>query len=430
MKDYRVVKNASWIIVCKVIEAVFHLSITMLTTRYLGPSNYGIINYAVSLVAFALPIMQLGLRNILINEFVNAPEQKGRTLGTALCMNFLSSLLCVVGVTAFSAIANPGDTETVLVCLLYSFCLVFQAVEVMQYWFQELLLSKYVSLSMLAAYVLMSVYQVIILLLHKNIYWFAVSEAIRHMIVAALLLILYRKKGGEKLSVSLAACRRMLSRSKHYILSNLMITIYAQVDKIMLMEMAGETVTGYYSAAYNCTYMTNFVFLAIVDSMRPGIFRSKLTSEETFEKKLTQLYAIVIWLSVAQSLVFTVFAPLIIRILNGVAYLPAVGMLQIVVWFTVFTHVGLVRDMWILTEEKQKYLWRINIFGAVFNVALNYFLIPALGGEGAAIASLLSQFITNVAMCFVFKELRRAGILMARGADPRVLIGFLAGLRK
>ena len=56
MKTNKVIKNASWIIGCQIVKSIMNLIISMLTARYLGPSNYGIINYAASLTAFALPM--------------------------------------------------------------------------------------------------------------------------------------------------------------------------------------------------------------------------------------------------------------------------------------------------------------------------------------------------------------------------------------
>lgn len=421
----RVIQNAAWIIVCKIIEAVLHLLITMLTARCLGPARYGVISYAASVAAFAVPVMQLGVRNILIKEMVTRPEQRGLTLGTALCMNAVSSLLCIIGVTAFVSAANRGETETIVVCCLYSISLTFQALEILQYWFQEKLLSKYVSLSMLAAYAVMSVYQIMVLMTGKNIYWFAVSESVRHGASAVLLLVLYRKCGGAPLRASMDVCKRLLSGSKHYILSNMMITMYAQTDKIMLKQMLGDEATGYYAAAVACANMSNFVFLAIVDSARPGVFQRKLESREGFEQSISLLYAVMIGLSLLQCGGFTLFAPWIIRILYGVEYGSAAGLLRIVVWYTTFAHLGLVRDMWILSEEKQSVLWKINIFGALANVALNCVLIPRFGGAGAAAASLVTQFAVNTGMCFVLRSLRGSGRLLLRGMDPRYIAGLL-----
>lgn len=427
MKTNRVVKNAAWIIGCRVVESVLHLLITMLTSRYLGPSNYGVINYAASLISFVLPLMQLGIRNILIKEMIDAPEQRGTILGTGLCMNLVSSVLCVVGVTAYAWVANPDEPETVVVCLLYSTCLVFEAVQILKYWFQEKLMSKYVSLSMLAAYVLVTVYQVLILVQNRNILWFAVTDSVKHMFTAVFLIILYRRFRGDELRVSWNTCKRLLSGGKHYILSNMMVTVFAQTDKIMLKQMIGDAVNGYYSAAVNCANLTNFVFTAILDSARPSIFQSRQVSIGKFEKRITQLYTVIAAVSVVQCLGFTVFAPLIIRILYGTDYTPAIPLLQLVVWYTTVAHLGQVRDIWILAEGQQKVLWKLNLFGAISNIVLNLALIPLFGGTGAAIASLISQFIANIGVGFLIPSIRRSNTLMVSSFHPKVLRHMVRG---
>ena len=66
LKKNKVINNAIWIIIGKVAQSLLALVIGMLTARYMGPSNYGLISYAASLVAFVVPIMNLGLSNVLV----------------------------------------------------------------------------------------------------------------------------------------------------------------------------------------------------------------------------------------------------------------------------------------------------------------------------------------------------------------------------
>ena len=50
----RLVNNASWIIGCKIVQNILSFVVSMMSARYLGPSNYGLITYATSVVAFKL----------------------------------------------------------------------------------------------------------------------------------------------------------------------------------------------------------------------------------------------------------------------------------------------------------------------------------------------------------------------------------------
>lgn len=167
--EKRVLNNASWIIGCKIIRSVLVFVIGMLTARYLGPSNYGLINYAASVVAFFTPLMQLGMSATLVREFIATPERESKILGTSLVLNILSALACVVGVTTFSQVANPGETETTIVCFLYSMTLIMQASEMTQYWFQAKLMSKYPAIASLVAYAISSAYKIYLLLTGKSI---------------------------------------------------------------------------------------------------------------------------------------------------------------------------------------------------------------------------------------------------------------------
>jgi O-antigen/teichoic acid export membrane protein len=426
----KVAKNATWIISCKIVQSVLALVINMLTARYLGPSNYGLIIYASSLVAFVVPLMQLGFSNILVQEIVNNPEREGTTLGTSVVFSLCSSICCVIGVTVFAYIANHNEPVTIIVCLLYSFTLVFQATEMMVYWYQAKLLSKYTSIVSLISYLIVSAYKVYILATAKDVYWFAFSNTFDFLLISIGIYILYKKYGGQKLSFSWELGKNMFSRSKHYILSSMMVTVFAQTDKIMIKLMIDETATGYYGAAVACAGIANFVFTAIIDSFRPYIFEGKKEKEEFFENRLTMLYSIVLYLSLLQSTGMTIFAGLIIHILYGQAYNSAIGALQIVVWYTTFSYLGAVRNIWILANNKQKYLWLINLSGAGANVLINAILIPILGIYGAAIASLITQIFTNVIIGYIIKPIRPNNRIMINGLNPQYCISAVKKVMK
>ena len=417
----RTIKNAAWIIGCRIVQAMLGLVVTMLSARYLGPSGYGLINYAASLVAFFVPVMQLGLNGTLVQEIICDPEHEGETLGTALAMTFLSSIACVIGIYAFSALVNRGETQTILVCVLYSLLLLFQSLEMIQYWFQAKLLSKYTSVTILIAYIIVSAYRIILLMTRCSIYWFAISQAIDFAMIAAVLLILYRKLSPHKLKISLTRAVKMLDKSKYYIISGLMVTIFAQTDRVMLKIMIDEAAVGYYSAAVMCASLSAFVFVAIIDSARPSILEGYKVEYKVFGHRMKLLYAIIIGLALLQSVVICLFSKLIVGILYGSAYGASVSALRIVVWYTTFSYLGAVRDIWILAENKQRYLWIINLSGAGVNVALNAVLIPFCGINGAAIASLITQIFTNVILGWIIKAIRPSNQLMVQSLMPRFI---------
>ncbi len=422
----KVVKNASWIIGGKVVQSLLGLIVSTITTRYLGPSNYGLINYAASIVAFVVPIMQLGLSNILVHEYITHPEEEGEITGTSIILSLCSSIACIFGVIGFVYFANAGDLLTIVVCALYSVILVFQAFEVIQYWLQSKYLSKYSSIASMIAYISMSIYKIILLVSGKDVKWFAISNAFDAFIIAIALLIIYKKLKGPRLRFSFIVAKRMFSFSKHYIVANLMVTLFSQTDKIMLSLMIDNEATGFYSAAVTCANLSAFVFGAIIDSANPAILGHKEAGNEVaFKQNMSMLYCIVMYLAFLQSLFMTLLAKPIIYILYGSAYEPSIIILQIIVWYCTFSYFGAVRNVWILAEAKQQYLWIINMSGAALNIVLNAVLIPIWGAVGAAIASLATQFFTNFVLGFIMKPIRENNALLLKGLDIRLLIRYL-----
>ncbi len=428
MKYNQAVNNATWIVACKIAQSVLQLVVGMLSARYLGPSNYGLINYAASVVAFALPLMRLGFNATLVHEYVETPQQEGEIAGTALTLNVFSSLLCIAGVSAFSAVANAGDTTAITVCVLYSFSLLFAAVEMIQYWFQYKLLAKYSAVVMFLAYVIVSVYKVCLLITSKSVFWFAVTNSLDFGLIGFALLLIYSKKGSARLAFSFERAKAMLGKSKHYILSSLMVVLFQSTDHIMLTSMSDTAQNGFYTAAITCAGVFQFVYTAITDSFRPMILSAKKEQSDNYKTLLSQLYSVIIYVALAQSLVFCIFSKIITGVLYGEEYSAAVPVLRILVWYLAFSYMGSVRNIWILAEQKQKYLWIINLFGAVFNIILNAAMIPRWGAAGAAFASLLTQIFANFVLGFVLKPIRENNRILLNGLNPKFALGEIKNL--
>ena len=170
--------------------------------------------------------------------------------------------------------------------------------------------------------------------------------------------------------------------------------------------MLDEAAVGYYSLAVSISTMWTFVLSAIIDSMKPGIMKSHKEDNFLYIKGNRLLYAIVTYISLLAAVGITIVAPVFINILYGEQYLPAVEPLRIVVWYVAFSYLGVARDIWIVCEKKQKYLKYLYGSSAIMNVFLNILLIPSMGVNGAALATLITQMSTIFVYPLFIKEFR------------------------
>lgn len=421
--------NASWLIGARIVQMVLSLFVGILTARYLGPSNYGLINYAGAYVAFFTSLCNLGINSIIVKNFVDHPDEQGETIGSTLMLRFLSSALSCGIIFAISLFADAGEPTTILVVALCSISLIFHIFETFNFWFQSRYESKRTAIATFTAYVVTSIYKIILLILNKSVIWFAFATSVDYIAVAVLLYIFYKKAGGPKLSFSFAKSRQLLGSSYHFILSGLMVAIYGYTDKFMLKQMLDSTEVGYYSTATAICGMWVFVLQALIDSMYPTIMRLYKTDKAAFERKNKQLYCMVFYVSVLVSIVFSLLATLIIRILYGAEFMGAVSPLRIVTWYTAFSYLGVARNAWVVCENKQKYLKYMYLSAAIINIALNALLIPIWAASGAAFASLITQICTSLVLPFFFKGMRRNSVLVLQAILPSNIVGHFKDFR-
>lgn len=409
--------NALWLIGGKVYQMIVNLVVSMLMARYLGPANYGLINYAASFTALFTSICTLGINSILVNELLQKPQEQGTILGSAIGLRLCSSGLCVATIVALAWALNPTEPTTVQVVLIYSTTLIFQSFDCLNYWYQSNLQSKTAAIIASVGYTAATIYKIYLLVTAKSVQWFAASHVVEFALVAVLLAVSYCKSKDrlQPLRFSARTGKALLKNSYHFILSGLMVALYGQMDKIMIKAMLNDTAVGYYSAAVAICSMWPFVLQAVIDSAKPVIILKFNTSREAFETNLICLYGTIIYVSLAAAGMITLLSKYIILILYGEAYLGARTALCIVCWYTVFSYLGVARSIWLVPQGMQKYEKYIAASGAVCNLLLNAVLIPAWGINGAALATLITQFFTNFIVGFFIGDIRRNNVLILRG---------------
>lgn len=408
----RTVVNAGWIVGGRLMNKALAFLVGLLTARYLGPGNYGLINYAAAYTTFFASVCTLGIDAVIIKNFSDHPDEEGTALGTALILRVVSSVLSAVMIVGIVFVVDRDEPGTILVVALSSLALIFQAFDSFKQWFQFRLQSKFAAIATVIAYLVTSAYKLVLLAMGKSVVWFAVSTALDHLVVAAFLFAAYRKNNGPAFSWSAVKARELLRASSSYIIAGLMVSIYASTDKLMLKQMLDESAVGFYGTAVSLSTTWAFLLQAVIDSMYPSVIQSHKSNVQRFRRRNRQLYAVVIYFAAAVSLAICLLAKPIITILYGQAYLPTVMPLRIVVWYTAFSYLGVARNAWMVCENRQKYLKHLYISAALINVVLNVILIPRFGASGAAAASLITQMSTTVILPALIPQLRPNAKLM------------------
>lgn len=414
--------NALWLIFGKTAQAGLTMAVGILTARYLGPSDYGLIHYAAGFTGFFAAFCTLGLPSVLVRELTDAPEQEGHILGTALALQTASSL-CSAAVILRLIYGWDGAQPTLLTVAAWSCAaMVLRSLDIFHCHFQSKQLSRISAVVLLISHTAALLCKAALLALKKPVAWFAFAAAAEQFLSGALLLWTYRRLQGRRLRISREMSRQLLRKSCHFILPALMVSVYAQTDRIMLARLLGEGETGCYSAAVTLCGCWCFVLSAIIDAMYPEIAGSSRNAP-LFDRRNRQLYAMVFYISAAVSVVFCLLAEPLVLLFYGPAFLPAAGPVRILTWYTAFSYLGVARNAWVVCRDAQKHLVWIYAAAALVNVGLNNLLIPRYGASGAAAASLAAQLVSAVIAPAFHRELRENSRLMLEGICLRDVFG-------
>lgn len=408
----RTVQNAGWIIGGQITNKLLAFLVGILTARYLGPGNYGLVNYAATYTTFFASLCTLGINSVIIKNFVDHPGEEGQAIGTTLVLRAISSFLSAVMIVGISSVLDRKEPLTILVVAVSSVGLLFQIFDTFNQWFQYRLRSKYTAMATVVSYVAVSGYKLFLLMTGKSVVWFALATSVDYVVLGAMLIAAYRKTGGPALSVSCTKAKQLLSASVSFILASLMASVYASTDKLMLKHLLNDAAVGYYGAAVTLSTTWAFLLQAVITSLQPSIIQVYESDKALFARRNRQLYALVFYGATGISLVICLLADPIVRILYGAAYAGAVVPLRIVVWYTAFSYLGVARNAWMVCENRQRYLKYLYFCAALINVLLNAILIPGYGAAGAAAASLLTQISTTFVLPLLIRPLRDNARLM------------------
>lgn len=411
----KIFTNAGWLSGDKVLRMGVGLIVSVWVARYLGPEQFGLMTYAMAIVALFVAVAGLGLNNIVVRDLVNEPGNANSTLGTTFFLQLIGGLLAYVLAIIAINLSRPDDGLAKLIVVVLGFALVFKSTDVVKYWFESQVQSKYVVWIGNSIFLVLAAVKIGLILMHASLMAFIWVAFVEGLMIAVGLIGLYVWHVGNLWAWRFDVLRanRLLKESWPLLLSGLAIMVYMRIDQIMLGHMLGDDAVGIYSAAVRISEAWYFIPMAIVASVFPSIIAAKKQSETLYHERLQKLYDLMVILALVVAVPMTFFSGGMITLLFGAAYSQAGIVLAIYVWAGVFVFLGVASSKWLLLGGYQKVMLYRTLFGALINILANWLLIPLLGIRGAALATVISYFIATFSV-FLRSDTRILAIMMAR----------------
>lgn len=415
MKKNRFLKNMSWIFLGNIFRAIFAFALNIMTARWLSVNDFGLINYITSIVAFFSSISTLGMNGIITKNFAEDEENTSIYLSTGIILRSCVALVSIIGLQLFMRIFNNNEIKMLNILFFQSLGILFSAFDLFMFWFRYKYDAKFVVIVRFIAFGISLILKIISLVCFESVILYSVGISLETLVISSILFIEYKRRCSFKFVFSEKKAKKMLKSSYPFIFSAILVTIYGQTDRIMLKTMISNTSVANYSVAMTLAGVFSIIPVALIEAFQPEIMRYKVSNEIMYKKRLRQLYAITFWSSLIYCVFITLFSKLAIFILYGERYLGAVPVLSLVVWYSAFSYFGGINNLYLVAENKTFWVQLLTFIGVVVNIGLNYNLIPKYDAVGAALASLLTQFIANFLILIIIPQLRENFYIMIQG---------------
>ena len=413
----RYFKNTGWLFAGKMTGLLATFFVGVYVARYLGPSQYGLLNYVASLTGLFIVFSNLGIDSILSRELIKSPEKRDILLGSGFIIKLVGSIIAITLIifTLFFIKADILTSELVLILSLSFFLYSFGVIDI--YFQANVWAQKTVKIQMISL-VITNILKLFFIYYKFSIVWFVIIYLIDTIIITLGLILTYNKIGLHitKWNFDYSIIKILIINSWPMMLSGIAIAVYMKIDQVMITNMIGTTANGIYSVAVKISEVWYFIPGIICTSLFPAIINAKQNSQAMFEKRITRLYSFMIYFSVSIAIFISFFANIIISKLFGYEYLGAINVLKIHIWAGVGVFVGYAVTQYLIAENYTKIFFAITLLGAIFNVIMNFVLIPKYGIVGSAWATLIAYSIATFSI-ILFRKSRKQVLLMYKSLN-------------
>lgn len=376
-------------------------------SRILGAEGTGSIGFAISVVAYFTMIASLGVPTYGIRACAKVRDNKeklSQTVQELLIINGITTALMYIAFfVSLSVVPKFGEQKEILIMVSVSIVLNTMGG---QWLYSALEKYSYITLCTLVFKILGIVLMFAFIHKPEDYILYGGISAIASYGSGILNFINMRKYVTLK-KTGPYDFKRHIKPILTFFLMSASISIYTNLDKVMLGFMKTNTDVGYYDASVRIKTILVSVVTSLGTVLLPRMsFYIEKGEKEAFNRTLTKAFRFVMVAATGLMVFFILFARESILLLSGNEFLPAVLPMQLLMITLLLIGLSNITGIQILTPlgEEQKVLISI-LAGAILDFILNLFLIPRYASAGAAFATVMAELVVLVVQCIYLKDM-------------------------
>ncbi len=392
----KVIRNVFWAVTGKIITLFSTLIVGIFVARYLGPEQYGLMNYVISIVALFGVLSVFGTSEIIIRELSKSELPKEVVLGTSFFTRLGLAGIALLAICIYLYLASE-DVSTSILVLIYSLSSIFSCFDVIRFYFTSIVQNEYVVKSEILRTLVGAGIKVILLLIKAPLWAFIAALTFDFVLLAGGYIVAYRKKVARlstwKFDVNFA--KFLLKVSSPLLISSAAVIIYQRIDQVMIGKILDNESLGYFSTAVSFIGIITFIPSIVVQTIAPILVKIRKEDILRYRREAQRMMNITTWATMIVSIIVSLLSFYIIRYTYGLAYLDAVPVMRILAFKAVGIALTTMGGQLIIIENIHQIAFIRNILACFVCVMCNYLLIPRFGIIGSAWATIITVMFTG-----------------------------------
>lgn len=420
----KITQNIGWLMFDQFFILFLQFIVGVKVANYYGAELYGKYSYAMSLVGFSGIFFEI-LNSRVIKKYYTEENFNKIVYNITFLKNSIAIILFLVPIFLKVVL----EIDNTLFYLLIFMCLdniLSTTTFGIENFFEYKLESRRIVISNNIVKIISYSLQYICMLLNMGIIVIPIIRCVGSFTRVCLLKYQYKKyylinkKIKNKLNIKLLW--KMIDESKFLWITFVSFLIYTQLDKLMINYYLGEEEVGIYTIGIQLSGILSILIGPVQNSIYPKMIELYKESYEKYynffllsNTMITQLY-----------LVLTISSIIVVRYLFRYVYKPeyspAIIVYSILAFSVFIKAVGSLQTSHLTIKGLTQKTFYKTLAGLILNIVLNSLLIPKYGINGAALATLITQFFVLIFLDFFIKEYREHAFVQLKSFNTFYLL--------
>lgn len=393
--DKKILRNIYMLFSGEIVSKAIAFVTVVYLARIISAEGFGILGFTSGFLSYFLLLVGFGLETYGMREAALSLDDSGKTsrlvngiITVRLVLAAVSYILLVVIVVILD---KPLLTKCVLLVSGLNF---FPAALLLNWFYQGRERMKVVAARNIGMNVLVLAGTYIFVKSGDDLLRAVIIPVVSAAVISLSLLKHYSGRYSKiRLMTDYKYLRELMRASYPLFFSSLMISVYYNLDIVMLGYFRTDAETGIYNAAVKIFLLSTVPYQIILTSFFPSLSKNKPDGSSEFRLIIYRYGIIMAGAGIVLSGIIFSFPSEILQIIFGESYLSAIGPLKILALNSLVVSVNIFFGNPLIAWGRQKAYAITVTLGAVTNIVLNILLIPEYSYMGASFATLLSETV-------------------------------------